>query len=98
VKSPSEDAGSSHEIRLIFALCLAQAIKRVASEATGVTHPLIHISVAAASEWWWVSLNLANSSLSPEPPAGTLTGAIECRGTVVSRDGRGDMAGLLFTE
>lgn len=65
-----------------FALCLALAIKRVASAAT-VPPPttLIRTSVAAANRWW-VSLNLTDSRLSPEPPAGTLTGAIECRGSI----------------
>lgn len=62
-----------------FALCLGLAIKRVASEAT-VSSPttLIQISVATTNRWW-VSLNLTDSRLSPEPPAGTLTGAIKCR-------------------
>lgn len=78
-----------------FALCLAQAIKRVASEAT-VSPPTTLIRISALSGGG--DLNLADSRLSPEPPAGTLTGAIECRSTVASRDGRGDMAGLLLTE
>lgn len=48
-----------------FALCLAQAIKRVASEAT-VSPPtaLIRISVAAANKWW-VSLKLGRFEAVP---------------------------------